>query len=164
MNTSAVMEEEIVKPSTRKIRQKRILTPPRKQEKPVEIAPVMLQIRSGLLGFEKYQQYVLTGKTEELPFLWLTSVEKPELKFLVVPSAKAVADYRPEINDADVKLLNLNSSSDAMVLNIVTLRGNGQATINLKGPVVFNRHTLQAKQVILVNAAKYDTQYPLPSV
>jgi len=42
------------------------------------------------------------------------------------------------------------------------LRNAGQATINLKGPIVINRRTWIGKQVIPVNAAQYPTQHPLP--
>ena len=47
------------------------------------------------------------------------------------------------------------------MLNIVTLRGKQSATINLKGPIVINRHTLIGKQVILANAADFTLQHPL---
>ena len=39
---------------------------------------------------------------------------------------------------------------------------NGGATVNLKGPIVVNRHTLRGKQVIPTNAPKFALQHPLP--
>jgi flagellar assembly factor FliW len=44
----------------------------------------------------------------------------------------------------------------------VSLRGDGRATINLKGPIVLNRQTLIAKQVIPLNATTYSVAHPLP--
>ena len=76
--------------------------------------------------------------------------------FLVFP------DYQPELSDEDVAFLGLKSSDEASIFNIVTLRGRGSATINLKGPIVINRRTLVAKQVIPVNAASYNVQQTLP--
>ena len=52
----------------------------------------------------------------------------------------------------------------ALIYNIVTLRANGRATMNLKGPVVLNRYTLTGKQVVITNAAQYALQHPLPVV
>jgi flagellar assembly factor FliW len=73
-----------------------------------------------------------------------------------------VPDYQPDIAEADVKFLELTTPADALLVNIVTLRGDGQATINLKGPVVINRHTMVGKQVIPNNAAQYSLHHPLP--
>jgi flagellar assembly factor FliW len=50
------------------------------------------------------------------------------------------------------------------VLNIVTLAQDGRATINLKGPIVINRKTLVARQVVPVNALHFNLHHPLPVV
>jgi flagellar assembly factor FliW len=34
--------------------------------------------------------------------------------------------------------------------------------MNLKGPILLNRHTLRGKQVILTNAANFQLKFPLP--
>jgi flagellar assembly factor FliW len=81
---------------------------------------------------------------------------------VVVPPHFVLADYQPDLSELDVAFLNLNDPSEAFVLNIVTLRDQGQATVNLKGPIVINRRTLIGKQVIPVNAAEYAIRHPLP--
>ena len=58
--------------------------------------------------------------------------------------------------------LGLEEATDAILLNIVTVRGPQRATINLKGPIVINRHTRMGKQVIIANAADYSVQHSLP--
>jgi flagellar assembly factor FliW len=50
-----------------------------------------------------------------------------------------------------------------LIYAVVTLRGPGRATANLKGPIVVNRSTGVGKQVVLLNAAQYPLQYVLPS-
>jgi flagellar assembly factor FliW len=82
--------------------------------------------------------------------------------FLVVPPHFVLADYRPDVCDLDVAFLELEDPSEAFVLNIVTMRGPGEATVNLKGPIVINRRTLVGKQIIPVNAAEYAIRHPLP--
>jgi flagellar assembly factor FliW len=56
----------------------------------------------------------------------------------------------------------LKAPNDALLFNIVTLRGPSRATLNLKGPIVINRHTHMGKQVILANASNYSVEHPLP--
>lgn len=116
----------------------------------------------GLLGFEHVKRYVLLEEPGQEPFLWLQMLDDRQLAFLVMPPFEAVPDYRPEISTEDVEFIGLKNPDDALIYNIVTLRPNGRATMNLKGPVVLNRLTRRGKQVVLVNAADYQLQHPLP--
>jgi flagellar assembly factor FliW len=121
----------------------------------------IIRMPLGLLGFEHVKQYVLLANPEEKPFMWFQMLDDAKRAFLVAPPACLAPDYQPDISDADVDFLELADPADAFVINIVTLRGNGHATVNLKGPVVINRRTLVGKQVILNNAAQYSLHHPL---
>jgi flagellar assembly factor FliW len=123
----------------------------------------VIRLPFGLLGFEHVKQYVLLANPAEEPFLWLQMLDDAKRAFLVAPPERLVADYQPDISDDEVEFLELAGPSDAFLLNIVTLRGNSRATVNLKGPVVINRRTLIGKQVILNNAAQYSLHHPLPA-
>jgi flagellar assembly factor FliW len=61
-----------------------------------------------------------------------------------------------------VRFLGLEGPEDALIVNIVTVSGPKQATVNLKGPIVLNRRTLTAKQVIPVNSPDFSVAHPLP--
>jgi flagellar assembly factor FliW len=122
----------------------------------------VIQIPDGLLGFEQVKKYVLLAQPQEAPFMWLRMIENANKRFIVVSPFQILPDYQPDISSEDVKFLGLSSPDDALVVNIVTLRPNRVATINLKGPIVINRHTLIAKQVIPNNASKFDVNHPLP--
>ncbi len=126
--------------------------------------PAVLTLPLGLLGFEEVKQYVLLQNPDEEPFLWLQMAAPPQQAFLIVPPSAIVADYRPELSDDDVAFLGLQSPNDAVILNIVTLRNGSSSTVNLKGPVVYNRHTRVAKQVIPLNAMRFTLQHPLPAI
>jgi flagellar assembly factor FliW len=117
----------------------------------------------GLLGFEQVKKYVLIGTPEEEPFLWLQMLDNPNQGFVVVPPAAAVTEYTPDISQSDVDFLGLKAASDAIVLNIVTVRG-AEATANLKGPIVINRHTLVGKQCIPTNVTAFALQHPINSL
>ncbi len=115
----------------------------------------------GILGFQHLKQGRLIANPGEEPFLRLQAQEDPSLSFLVLEPFLALPDYRPDIPEQDVSFLQLSSPDDAQLYSIVTVHGPAQATINLKGPLVFNRHTGVGKQVILNNAADYSIHHPL---
>ena len=121
----------------------------------------LIHMPSGLLGFENLKRFVLLNNAEEAPFSWLQVIDDPSLAFLVLSPFEAVPEYQPEITDDDAAHLELKKSEDALIYNIVTIRP-GNATINLKGPIVINRFTLRGKQVVLQNASKWDVRHPLP--
>jgi flagellar assembly factor FliW len=123
-----------------------------------------IELPLGLLGFEPIKKYLLIENPDEAPFLWLQMMEAPQHAFLVVPPAAVVADYQPELSDEDVQFLGLQKPEDAWLVNIVTLRAGGTSTVNLKGPIVLNRQTLVAKQVIPLNATRFPLQHPLPAL
>jgi len=116
----------------------------------------------GLLGFEPIKRYALLENQNESPFRWLQVIDNPNLAFLVLPALEVFPEYEPDVPPEDVKFLELNNPEDALVFNIVTLQAKGSATVNLKGPIVINRFTLQGKQVVLANASRYSIQHPLP--
>lgn len=116
----------------------------------------------GLLGFERIKEFVLIADPAEDPFLWLQAPGNSALAFLVVPPQPILPEYLPDIAPEDVTFLGADSASDLALLCIVTLRGPNHATLNLKGPIVLNKRTLVAKQVIPVNASEFSVQHPLP--
>jgi flagellar assembly factor FliW len=123
---------------------------------------VIINLPLGLLGFERIKQYNLLARPEEAPFLWLQRPDDCNLGFLAISPSECAFSYQPDLHPDDVTFLKLHAPDDALVLNIVTLRGDNQATVNLKGPIVINRRTLIGKQVVPVNAATYSVQHPLP--
>jgi flagellar assembly factor FliW len=122
----------------------------------------IIHLPLGLLGFEQLTRYVLLSNPEEAPFHWLQVLSDQNLAFLVLSPFEVMPDYQPELTDQDTEFIGLKKPEDALIYNIVTIRGPGKATINLKGPIVINRYTLAGKQVILVNSAQYALQHPLP--
>jgi len=116
----------------------------------------------GLLGFERIKNYSLIPAPRAAPFSWLQMAGDPSLAFLVISPDEVLPTYFPEISEEDVDYLDLTNPDDAGILNIVTLHPGGSATVNLKGPIVYNRNTLIGKQVVLLNATEYALKYSLP--
>jgi flagellar assembly factor FliW len=133
-------------------------------EKKVLNTQNIIQLPFGLLGFERVKNYALLANPQEEPFMWLQMLDNGRKSFLVVSPFLVMPEYQPDIPGDDVEFLGLADPSDALVYNICTLRGPGKATINLKGPIVINRHTMIGKQIIPNNALQYALNHPLPVV
>jgi len=118
----------------------------------------------GLIGFKDYTRGELLYLPEHLPFLWLKLYRGTEsVHFIVIEPAGLVPGYQPEIFDADAEGLDLRDPAEAMLLNIVTLRQQNpmDATINLVGPIVMNRRTRVARQLVIANYSQYSAHWPL---
>lgn len=95
------------------------------------------------------------------PFLLLTSSDDSDVGFVVVPPWVFYADYEFELDAASAERLGLASSEDAVVFAVVTLRDRPEdSTLNLLGPIVINRFTHEAAQVVLPSAG-YSVRAPL---
>ena len=129
---------------------------------PVVARRDLVRMPNGMLGFEHIKNYVLFTKPEEHPFSWLQVQDDIALAFVVVDPFIALPSYQPDIPQADVEFLSLKNPDDALLLGIVTIHNDQRASVNLKGPIVINRHTHVAKQVIIANAAAYSVTHPLP--
>ncbi len=123
--------------------------------------PLNLAFPSGILGFEEVKEYVLQPLPELDPFFWMEGVTGKKHAFLLVPPAHVIESYSIELNQEDVDSLDLQSSEDALIFNIVTYGPNQTMTVNLKGPILVNRHTMVAKQVVPINAVELPTTFPL---
>jgi len=132
------------------------------REQPTTHTNNVILLPYGLLGFERVKNYSLLANPGENPFQWFQMLDDARHAFLVLPPGAAVSNYEPDLEDQDVQFLELNDPSDALVFGIVTMRGAGRATVNLKGPIVINRRTWVGKQVIPNNAAQYPVRHPLP--
>jgi flagellar assembly factor FliW len=118
----------------------------------------------GLIGFKDFTRGELLYMPDHLPFLWLKLHRGAEfVHFIVIEPAGLVPGYAPELFDADAEALGLRDSSEAMLLNIVTLRQQNpmDATINLVGPIVMNRRTKIGRQMVIANYSQYSAHWPL---
>ena len=131
-------------------------------ETPAALSTNQVRLPMGLLGFEQIKDYVLLANPAEEPFAWLRVKSNASLAFVVIDPFLVMADYQPDIPQPDAEFIGLKQPNDALLLNIVTIHGPHQATVNLKGPIVINRRTHVGKQVIIANASDYSVQHPLP--
>ena len=101
-----------------------------------------------IFGFEKYRRFVFLFQ-EDLSehFIWLQSVEEPELCFILVQPDLITDHYTPELPHEAKDLLG---EGDYMCWLIVSLREPfADSTVNLRSPIVVNPELRQAAQFVL---------------
>ncbi len=111
----------------------------------------------GLIGFEKYRDYIILEMDSFKPFAWLQSVDKPALGFPIVDPALVKQDYEVKIDASELKEIGITDTTQARIFVIVTVpRGKPQEmSVNLLGPIIVNADQRRAMQVAL-----FDSDYP----
>jgi len=108
---------------------------------------VVLDFGAGIPGFPASRHFRLEALAAELePFCVMRSVEESGISFVVVAPGVLFPNYTIEIDEQHVASLALGSADDVMVLAIVTL--GVSPTANLLGPLVVNRRSRAAAQVV----------------
>lgn len=125
----------------------------------------LVRIDGGLLGFPDAISYLRVPVVDSDGWLWLQSVDDPELAFLAISAFRFFPDYDVDVPEADIDALAIDTVDDVEVLVLVTVRREGAdaapaITANLLGPVVVNRRTGAARQVVLSDT-EYSTREPL---
>jgi flagellar assembly factor FliW len=99
-------------------------------------------------GFPAHREFVLVRLHDEGLLYAFTSVEDPELRFLVAPPEPFFPDYAPEIDESVFAALN-TKDADRLLLMVVITAGANDTTANLLAPIVLDRDTMRAQQVVL---------------
>lgn len=127
------------------------------------LKPAEFTLSGGIIGFPEARTMELIYNPEETPFMWLRCAEDHALNFIVIEPQACFPDYAPEISDEDAERLEIVGTDDALVLCIVNFKPDEpeQATANLIGPILINRRTLEARQVVVSNFGDYSARQPL---
>jgi flagellar assembly factor FliW len=122
---------------------------------PAPLQVQALSLAEPLPGFPKYRDYVLVPAEDGGRLFWLQSVAPDGPRFLAVPAAAYFPDYAPSLPAAACAELGLDDASTARLYCVVTVPDGdvAAATANLRAPVVVNRATHRARQVVLMDAA-----------
>jgi flagellar assembly factor FliW len=99
-------------------------------------------------GFPAHREFVLVRLNEEGLLYAFTSIDDPELRFLVAPPEPFFPEYAPEIEDEVFAALN-TKDPDRLLLMVVITAGVNETTANLLAPIVVDRDSMRAMQVVL---------------
>jgi flagellar assembly factor FliW len=113
----------------------------------------------GLLGFPRFQRFVLIQPNEEGYFFWLQSVDAAELAFVVTDPSLFLNDYTVPLKPDQMQELGIASLAEAQVLVIVNKRGT-ELTGNLQGPLVIHTERCTGEQLVMSDR-RFHTRVPL---
>jgi flagellar assembly factor FliW len=121
-------------------------------------------IGAGLPGFPAAHRFRLMPWGDEPgPFSLLVSLDEEGLAFVVSPPEVFFPDYVPTIDRSAAHRLGISSPADIAVYVIVTPGPTPrEATANLLGPLVVNRRTRLAAQVVF-ESTRWEMRTPLVS-
>lgn len=126
-----------------------MMAAPRLQETPVTDLPVIELVRP-MPGFAERRRFALVQLDEDGVLCSLSSLEDPELRFLVVPPGGFFPDYAPEVDDDVALELGIESSDDVLLLVVLNAGSSLAATTaNLAAPILVNTSTRRAGQIVL---------------
>ncbi|CAI6081267.1 Flagellar assembly factor FliW [Paenibacillus sp. JJ-100] len=120
----------------------------------------VIEFVSAILGFQEETRYVLIPQIEESPFQYIQSITDPNLTFVLADPFLFCAEYEFNIDERWQKKLNLHSQEDVDIRVITTVRSSTDISINLKAPIVINKKSKKAMQIVLENM-DYSTRYSL---
>lgn len=114
-----------------------------------------LTLPTGMVGFPEARRFLLHPHQDGV--YAMECLDDSDLGFVVIAPQQFFPNYTPEIDDPTTEALSLASPDDALVLLVVTIGTNDRpAHANLLAPLVVNRHTKVASQVVLS-----DSKFPL---
>ena len=120
----------------------------------------VVRFADGIPAFEDEHEFVVLPYEEGTPYMFLQSMMTPELAFLMTDPFVFFPDYSFELDDENMEKLAINSMDDVLVCTLISVPRSGVAdmTTNLLAPVVINRHTMQARQIVL-EKTQYTTKH-----
>ncbi|MFN8195736.1 MAG: flagellar assembly protein FliW [Nocardioidaceae bacterium] len=111
----------------------------------------VIELVQPMPGFDGERRFALVKLDDDGMLCALTCLDS-DLRFLVVPPSPFFPDYAPEIDDDMAEQLELSAADDALVLVVLTAGESlASSTANLIAPVVINRVTRKAAQVVLAH-------------
>jgi len=109
----------------------------------------VIRVKGGLLGFTNLHKYIIIHHRGQGPFVWLQSLEQPELAFPLIDPHVVYPDYLLEISREDAEEIGIENENDVEIFVLVAMRsGKRQMQLNMQGPLIVNRKNSQAMQFI----------------
>jgi flagellar assembly factor FliW len=125
----------------------------------------VMTVVGGLLGIPDSTRYVILEVDEDdSPYVWLQSVDEPEVAFLATTPWLFFPEYELVLDDDTLGALGLERPEDAEVFLLITVHREDDEvtdiTANLLGPLVASTVTRRARQLVLEDST-YSTRVSL---
>lgn len=114
----------------------------------------VLNFIGGVPGFDGTKYVILNNSNQENnPFVWLQSMEDPNIALVLVNTFMLYPDYAPDVDDELLKDLQFSQREELVVFNVMVIPEKvEEMTVNLKAPIIINNTNHKAIQVICDNS------------
>lgn len=114
----------------------------------------VITFKRPIYGFDELSRFVILYDDEISDrFVWMQSVEEPDICFVMIDPSIVRPDYQPTIPE---KITELLGEGDCICWSIINIREKfEESTANLKSPILVNPLHKSAVQLIL------DDDYPI---
>jgi len=121
----------------------------------------ILTFEKGLPGFNDCFRFTIISSEETDPFLWMQSLDEPDVALAVVNPFRLFPDYAPIVNEGDLDRLGNPADEDILALTVAVIPVKYEnMTTNLVSPILINLKSNQAHQVIMENSS-YQIKQPI---
>jgi flagellar assembly factor FliW len=119
-------------------------------DKPETTDLPVIEFVAPMPGFPDLRKYVLVQVDDAGVLYSLTSVDTPELRFLVAPPAPFFPEYAVDIDDEALAALGSSDPDELLVLLVInTGEQPDDASANLLAPIIIAKGERRAVQLIL---------------
>ncbi|MSV24993.1 flagellar assembly protein FliW [Selenomonas sp. WCA-380-WT-3B 3/] len=122
----------------------------------------IVHFEHGIPAFDEEHEFLIIPYDEESPYVFLQSLNTPDLAFLMTMPFVFFPDYEFEIDDETQARLGITKQEDMLVYTLLTIPGGRvqDMTANLMAPVLINAQNMQAVQLVL-DKSRYTTKHRL---
>ncbi len=109
----------------------------------------VIRIKGGLFGFTNLSKYIIIHQRGQGAFVWLQSLERPELAFPLIDPHLVYPDYLLEISREEADKIGIVDEDDVKIFVLVAVRaGNKKLQLNMQGPLIINQKNNLAMQFV----------------
>ena len=120
----------------------------------------ILSFPEGLPGFEQSRRFIVLSSLSMAPVQCLHAIDGPSATFLAIDPRLVLPNYRCTLTPADRVRLGATEKTSLVWLAMIVLADSGEATVNLRAPVVINPSRMVGFQVVPSNSL-YPLRHPL---
>lgn len=119
-------------------------------------------LKWGLPGFGFLREFVVLALEDQKPYVWLQSLERPEIAMPLIDPWALFDDYDPKLPPVTASVLEIERPDDFCLMCVCVVGPEAkELTVNLLAPIVFNLRLRTGRQVMLEDC-DYSVRTPIP--
>ena len=118
--------------------------------------------RWGLPGFGFLRDFVVLALEDQKPYVWLQSLERPEIALPLIDPWALFDDYDPQLPAVTAAVMEIERPDEFCLMCVCVVGPDAkELTVNLLAPVVINLRARIGRQVMLEDS-DYSVRTPIP--